>query len=87
MLISGVRCVQLESAQGSRGHSITIFHKRIYDSTETASMPLTNDYLDRCVQENVYDGDYLARFHSVLLLTPSDRLLRGIANRLRLETA
>lgn len=66
---------------GFTGHSVTIHNGRIYDAAEKASMPLTQDFLDRCVRENKHDLGTFNKFAAVLLLRPKANLVNA-RNRL-----
>ena len=64
-----------------RGHSVTIFRGRIYDAAEVASMPLTLEYLTRCVREDAEDEDVFNGFASILLLRPTKLLMNALRNK------
>ena len=66
---------------GFTGHSVSIYNGRIYDAAEKASMPLTQDFLDRCVRENKHDLGTFNKFADVLLLRPKANLVNA-RNRL-----
>jgi hypothetical protein len=67
---------------GFTGHSISIYSGRIFDAAEKASMPLTQEYLDRCVRENKHDPGTFSHFRTVLVLRPKANLIDA-RNRLK----
>ena len=48
-------------------------------------MPLNMHYLDRCVKENANDDDTFDKFHEVLLLRPTEKLVVALERKRKLH--
>ena len=60
---------------------MSIYQNRIYDGAEKRSMPYNTQYMDRCVKEDKADKDVFGRFKKVLLLRPTEVLLRALKKK------